>query len=144
MVQRDWSAVTGAVFATRRSVLEAVNGFDEGFALEYNDVDLCLRLRATGRRIVQAPDAVLVHHEKASRGRTAPEGSQTAAFLRRWQQTIADDPAYHPGLSRDSFVVSPVAEAGAWHFAPTSHAPADAAGAREALKNGRDKPGGAP
>ena len=57
LVQRDWSAVTGAAFATRRSALEAVNGFDERFALEYNDVDLCLRLKLAGYRIVQAPDA---------------------------------------------------------------------------------------
>jgi hypothetical protein len=115
LVQRDWSAATGAVFATRRSVLQAVNGFDESLALEYNDVDLCLRLGALGLRIVQAPDAVLIHHEKASRGPSAPLGSETAAFLSRWGQIIADDPAYHPRLSRGSFVVEPVAEAGAWY-----------------------------
>ncbi len=115
LVQRDWSAVTGAVFATRRSALEAVNGFDEGFALEYNDVDLCLRLKLAGYRIVQAPDALLVHHEKASRGNTAPPGRQTALFLRRWGQVIADDPAYHPGLSRDSFVIQPAPAGGGWY-----------------------------
>ncbi len=115
LVQRDWSAVTGAVFATRRSVLEAVNGFDERFALEYNDVDLCLRLKLAGYRIAQAPDAVLVHHEKASRGKTSPQGSQTALFLRRWGQVIADDPAYHPGLRRDGFVVQPASTGGEWY-----------------------------
>ena len=115
LVQRDWSAVTGAVFATRRSVLEAVNGFDERFALEYNDVDLCLRLKLAGYRIVQAPDALLVHHEKASRGATPPPGSQTALFLRRWGQLIADDPAYHPGLPRDGFVLQPASTGGEWY-----------------------------
>ncbi|WP_174300799.1 glycosyltransferase [Caulobacter sp. S45] len=115
LVQRDWSAVTGAVFATRRSALEAVNGFDERFALEYNDVDLCLRLKLAGYRIVQAPDALLIHHEKASRGETAAPGSQTALFLRRWGQVIANDPAYHPGLRRDGFVVQPAPTGGAWY-----------------------------
>ena len=115
MVQRDWSAVTGAVFATRRSALEAVDGFDEGFALEYNDVDLCLRLKLAGYRIVQAPDALLVHFEKVSRGQTAPPGRQTALFLRRWGQVIADDPAYHPGLRRDGFVVQPTPTGGEWY-----------------------------
>jgi hypothetical protein len=105
LVQRDWSAVTGAVFATRKSVLETVNGFDERFALEYNDVDLCLRMRMLGYRIVFAPDALLTHYEKSSRGETAPPGSQTAIFLRRWGDVIKDDPAYHPNLSRNSFVV---------------------------------------
>lgn len=116
-VQRDWSAVTGAVFATRRTALEAVNGFDERFALEYNDVDLCLRMRAAGLRIVQAPDALLVHHEKASRRERPPAGSQTAAFLGRWRQMILDDPAYHPGLSRDGFVVGAEPAWGAWYQA---------------------------
>ena len=115
LVQRDWSAVTGAVFATRRSALEAVNGFDERFALEYNDVDLCLRLKLAGYRIVQAPDALLIHHEKASRGETAPPGRQTALFLRRWGQMIADDPAYHPGLRRDGFVVQPTPVGAEWY-----------------------------
>ncbi len=115
LVQRDWSAVTGAVFATRRSALEAVNGFDERFALEYNDVDLCLRLKLAGYRVVQAPDALLIHHEKASRGRTTPSGSQTALFLRRWNQVIAEDPAYHPGLRRDGFVVQPASTGGEWY-----------------------------
>ena len=115
MLQRDYSAVTGAVFATRKSVMETVNGFDEQFALEYNDVDLCLRIGVAGYRIVQAPDAVLVHHEKASRGENTPAGSQTASFLQRWGQVIANDPAYHPKLSRDSLVVQPVPVWGEWY-----------------------------
>jgi O-antigen biosynthesis protein len=113
-VQRDWSAVTGAVFATRRSALEAVDGFDESFALEYNDVDLCLRLKLLGYRIVLAPDALLRHHERASRGRELPRGSQTARFLQRWEDAIQDDPAFHPGLTTDSFTVQPRPVSGAW------------------------------
>ncbi|MHB8284729.1 MAG: glycosyltransferase family 2 protein [Caulobacteraceae bacterium] len=121
LVQRDWSVVTGAVFATRKSVLEAVNGFDERFALEYNDVDLCLRMKMLGYRIVLAPDALLTHHEKSSRGETAPPGSQTARFLRRWGDMIKDDPAYHPDLTRDSFVVQPKPTWGAWYSRIAPH-----------------------
>jgi GT2 family glycosyltransferase len=115
LLQRDWSAVTGAVFATRRAALEAVDGFDEQFALEYNDIDLCLRMQLVGLRIVYAPNAQLIHHEKASRGASAQPGSQTAAFLRRWRDVIADDPAYHPLLSRDGFTVRPTPSPRAWY-----------------------------
>ena len=102
-----------------------MNGFDERFALEYNDVDLCLRLKLAAYRIVQAPDALLIHHEKASRGETAPPGRQTALFLRRWGQMIADDPAYHPGLRRDGFVVQPAPTGGEWYTQiPTGQAAA--------------------
>ena len=107
MTHRDWSAVTGAVFATRRSTLELLNGFDERFSLEYNDIDLALRMGLLGLRVVYAPDAEFTHHEKSSRGSVAPAGSQTARFLRRWKGLIANDPMYHPRLARDSFTVQP-------------------------------------
>ena len=107
LVHRDWSMVTGAVFATRRSVLEAVNGFDERFTLEFNDVDLCLRLRVLGYRIVYAPFAEMTHREKASRGETLPAGEEVALFLNRWRAWLSEDPAYHPGLSRDRFGIEP-------------------------------------
>lgn len=97
---REWSMVTGAVFATRRSVLEAAAGFDERFSLEFNDVDLCLRLRLMGYRIVYTPFAEAVHRERASRADQVVAPDQTALFLSRWRSILADDPAYHPKLTR--------------------------------------------
>jgi GT2 family glycosyltransferase len=110
LVHREWSAVTGAVFATRRSVLEAANGFDERFSLEYNDVDLCFRLRLMGYRIVYTPFAEGVHREMASRGHAPPDPEQTALFLARWRDLLADDPAYHPRLTRDLGTAIPTDE----------------------------------
>ena len=106
LVHRDWSMVTGAVFATRRSVLEQVAGFDEAFALEFNDLDLCLRLGLLGYRIVYTPHAELIHFEKASRGPADTPAHELARFRRRWGGLIADDPAYHPGLSRDRYCIT--------------------------------------
>ena len=105
-MHRDWSMVTGAVFATRRSVLEQVAGFDEAFALEFNDLDLCLRLGLLGYRIVYTPHAELIHFEKASRGPADTPAHELARFRRRWGGLIADDPAYHPGLSRDRYCIT--------------------------------------
>ena len=115
LVQREWSMVTGALFATRRSVLEAVDGFDEQFTLEYNDVDMCLRIRALGYRIICTPEAEMVHAEKASRGEMPAAGDQYAAFHQRWARWLNHDPAWHPGLRRDSFEVVPADEPGAWY-----------------------------
>jgi O-antigen biosynthesis protein len=117
VVHRDWSMVTGAVFATRKSVLHLINGFDENFRLEFNDLDMCLRLRALGYRIVCTPFAELIHHEKASRGGANPPGNELALFLKRWQPMLADDPAYSPGLRLDRFDVQPKPERGAWYEA---------------------------
>ncbi|CAN7330219.1 glycosyltransferase [Phenylobacterium sp. LjRoot225] len=107
LVQREWSMVTGAVFATRRAVMEEVNGFDERFTLEFNDLDLCLRLRLMAYRIVYTPFAELTHREKASRGETLPAGADVALFCNRWRELLDGDPAYHPALARDRMAPSP-------------------------------------
>ncbi len=115
LVQREWSMVTGALFATRRSVLEEVDGFEERFSLEFNDTDLCLRIRALGYRIVYTPMAELVHSEKASRGERLPPGDDMALFLSRWRNWFDTDPAWHPNLRRDLLEVQP-AVGPAWYL----------------------------
>lgn len=114
IVHREWSIVTGALFATRKSILEIVNGFDERFSLEFNDVDLCLRLRMLGYRIVYTPFAELIHYEKASRGEVLPPGSELAIFWKRWSGFLGQDPAYHPRLTRRSFQIAPIEHADDW------------------------------
>ena len=116
LVHREWSMVTGAVFATRRSVMEEVGGFDEVFAVEYNDTDLCLRLRALGYRIVYTPHAELVHVEKVSRGQSLPSGDTTARFLSRWSSWIEQDPSGHPMLRRDRLDMRPDISRRQWFF----------------------------
>ena len=79
-----WGAVTGACLMLRRELLERIGGLDEGLPVEFNDVDLCLRLGQLGYRQVIPPEAVLVHHESQSRD---AEASVTALqALRRVQQ----------------------------------------------------------
>jgi O-antigen biosynthesis protein len=102
LLPRDCSMVTGAVFATRRTVLELANGFDEAFSLDFNDVDLCLRLRLFGYRIVYTPFAELTHRHSASRGTSFASGEEVALFLKRWREVLRDDPAYNPQLRTDS------------------------------------------
>ena len=116
LVHREWSMVTGAVFATRRSLMEQVGGFDEVFALEFNDTDLCLRLRALGFRIVYTPHAEMMHVEKASRGKAPPRGDTTARFLSRWSAWLDNDPSGHPMLRRDQFDMRPNITRRQWYF----------------------------
>jgi hypothetical protein len=106
-VHREWSMVTGAVFATRRSVLQRLGGFDERFSLEFNDSDLCLRMRSFGYRIVYTPHAGFVHTEKASRGEKPPPGPDRALFRGRWSAWLENDPSWHPRLRRDLIEVTP-------------------------------------
>lgn len=116
LVQREWSMVTGALFATRVSLMTALGGFDERFALEFNDSDLCLRMRLAGYRIVCTPDAEMIHAEKASRGEAPPAGEQVALFMNRWRDWLDHDPSWHPRLRRDRIDVTPETEADAWYL----------------------------
>jgi GT2 family glycosyltransferase len=105
-VIRNYSAVTGACLLTRKAVFDEVDGFDEAFAVSYNDVDLCLRMRQRGYWIVYTPYAALRHHQSASRGPYDPAGDRKYEDLlrARWGQVIADgDPFYNPGLTRERF-----------------------------------------
>jgi GT2 family glycosyltransferase/glycosyltransferase involved in cell wall biosynthesis len=116
VAQREWSVVTGAVFATRRSILKQMNGFDERFSLEFNDVDLCLRIRNLGYRIVYNPDAQFIHSEKASRGDTIQPGAEVALFLSRWGRWLDNDPASHPGLSKTRFDLAAEPGGKSWYL----------------------------
>jgi len=60
----DW--VSGCAFAVRRADFAAVGGFDPGYRLFVEDVDLCARLRAAGRRVRFEPSATVVHRVGAS------------------------------------------------------------------------------
>ncbi len=111
----EWSMVTGAVFATRRGVLEIVDGFDERFSLEFNDVDLCLRMKLLGYKIVYTPFAELLHFRKASRGAALPKGDQVALFLKRWGELLNNDPAFNPGFDMASTHIAPVPEKNPWY-----------------------------
>jgi hypothetical protein len=95
-------------------VLDAIGGFDERLSLEFNDIDLCLKIRQGGWRIVYTPFAELTHAEKASRGEDSPPGEQTALFLGRWQGWLADDPSLPPRMRRDMIDLTPSAGAGDW------------------------------
>ena len=65
----DW--VSGACVLVRRSVLEELDGFDEGFFMYSEDIDLCRRLRSAGHELVFEPGGVVMHEGGASAPRTA-------------------------------------------------------------------------
>ncbi len=99
------SAVTAACLMVRRVHFNAVNGFDERYAVAFNDVDLCLRLEAAGLRNIWTPNAVLLHHESASRGYDDSAASQSRfqgeaqQFHARWDHQLRDDAFYNPNLT---------------------------------------------
>jgi hypothetical protein len=56
----DW--LLGAALLVRRDVFEQMKGFDEGYPLYYEDVDLCMRIKKAGYCIYYVPQAIIYHH----------------------------------------------------------------------------------
>lgn len=66
-----------------KAAFEEVGGFTEELSVAFNDVDLCLKVRETGRLIVYDPYVQLYHMESKTRG---AEDSQEK--VRRFQEEI--------------------------------------------------------
>ncbi len=103
---QELSAVTAALMLCRAEAFRAVGGFDEqDLAVAYNDVDLCLKLRRAGGKVVYCPAVIAEHHESASRGddmqgeRLSRFVYEQEALLSRWRAEIAADPFYNPNFS---------------------------------------------
>jgi GT2 family glycosyltransferase len=102
------SAVTAACLLMQRSVFETVGGFDEGFVLAFNDVDLCLSVLKAGHRVVWTPDAELYHLESKTRGyedtveKQARFKREYDLFVTKWSAFLRQgDPYYSPHFRLD-------------------------------------------
>ena len=100
-VNRNWIAVTGACLMVRADVFRALNGFDERFPLNYNDVDFCLRLHDRGLRVVYEPAAVLRHYESKTR-HSVVRPHELAAVREAFRARFHVDPYYNRNLATDS------------------------------------------
>ena len=96
---RDYMAVTGACQMIRRKVFDEVDGFDEGYQLAFGDVDLCLRVRQKGYRVVYSPHASLFHYEGQSRGYSTPREDIIRSYDKMESILSSDDPYFSPNLS---------------------------------------------
>ncbi len=102
-VIRNVSAVTGACMMVPAKRFWECGGFDEeALPIAYQDVDLCLKLRQRGYRVLFTPHARLYHHEATSKRPEDkdPSPSETITFRTRWKEIIESDPFYNPNLTR--------------------------------------------
>jgi len=100
-VAQNYSAVTGACLMTAKRVFKKLNGFDESLAVNFNDIDYCLRAIDEGLRVVWTPFAELFHYESKSRGSGDTERlfKESAAFSEKWvKYAETGDPFYNPNF----------------------------------------------
>jgi GT2 family glycosyltransferase len=103
---QNYSAVTAAAMMMKKSVFNEVGGFDEKLAVAFNDIDLCLKIRKTGRLIVYNPYACFYHYESKTRGKDNNAEkknrymSELELFNSRWESFLKDgDPYYNSNFS---------------------------------------------
>ena len=76
-VQRDAGWLSGACLLVRRDAFERLGGFDPGYFMYFEDVDLGYRIGKAGYRSVYAPSAVAVH--SGAHSTTTESGRMIAA-----------------------------------------------------------------
>ena len=90
---RNYSAVTGAVMMTRKSLYNLVKGYDENLAISFNDVDYCLKIRHLGYHVVYEPKSMLIHLESISR-KPSMNVDELNRFYEKWP-LMNNDPFYN-------------------------------------------------
>jgi hypothetical protein len=98
-VTGNFSAVSEYCMAVSRDDFQAAGGFDaDNFPDALFAADLCLKLRAKGKRIVLTPYAEMV--AATAIFETKPTNSEAETFRKKWPQYFAADPFYNPNLSK--------------------------------------------
>ena len=98
----DYSAVTAAAMLVKADAFRRVGGYDESLQVGFGDTGLCLSVGRLGLGVVNTPDAVLYHHESASRGR--PEYGvddhwrDTLRFRQKYADIFTHADPYHNTL----------------------------------------------
>lgn len=105
---QNLSAVTAACIFSRKEIYEEVGYMDEKYAVAFNDIDFCLRIREKGYLIVYDPYVELTHYESKSRGyEDTPEKQERFQgeidrFERKWGYILEKgDPYFNPNFRLD-------------------------------------------
>jgi GT2 family glycosyltransferase len=89
--EREWQAVTGACMLVRGDVWRLLGGLDEAYPFGLEDIDLCLRARQRGWRVVCSNGADSLHFESMTPGRVALDVGSRRLFMERWGGRYAID-----------------------------------------------------
>ena len=99
------SLLTGACMMVKKSLHEKVGGWDAQYAVYYNDVDFCMKLRSAGYLNIFTPYAELYHHEGRSLAETDTSvrmkrhQKEELLFCERWSEALSlGDSYYNPNL----------------------------------------------
>lgn len=98
----DYSAVTAACLMISKDIYNEVGGLCEEYAVAFNDVDFCMKVRSKGYLVVYDAFSQWYHYESKSRGYEDTEEKQLRfkgeieTFKSKWQKELDEgDPFYN-------------------------------------------------
>lgn len=89
----EFLAVTGACLLISQQDFETVGGFSLSLPVNYNDVDLCLKLGSLGKATVSCNSITLIHRESTSRIPTITAAERGALDV--WKAGVQNDPFWY-------------------------------------------------
>jgi glycosyltransferase involved in cell wall biosynthesis len=111
-VDQNLSAVTGACMMLRKDVFEKIGRYnDSDYEIFYSDIDICLKAKEIGYKILWTPHVTLAHHESKTVKSGTQETQEKRAqifekdqnkFINIWFEKILNDEAYNKNLDNNS------------------------------------------
>ena len=89
--RKEFQAVTAACMLVRKEIFEKVGAFDEDFVNGFEDVDLCLKIRQLGKKVIYQPKSCLYHLESQTSGRKTHDVANGQRLYARWEHQWLDD-----------------------------------------------------
>ena len=106
---QNMNAVTAACMMTKKSIYEDVGYMNEDFAVAFNDIDFCLKIRQSGKLIIYNPFVEFIHYESKTRGNDNDPDKierfqrEINLFLETWREKLeSGDEYYNKNLSLNS------------------------------------------
>lgn len=98
---RELQAITGAALLVPASIFAEHGGFHEGYRNGYEDLDLCLHMRRSGKTLQCIPQSVIYHLESQTPGRKLYEDHNRTLFMERCTGYFYPD--LHNFVNQDGF-----------------------------------------
>jgi GT2 family glycosyltransferase/glycosyltransferase involved in cell wall biosynthesis len=107
--QRAYQAVTGSCLLIDRHLFEDCGMFDEAYKNGYEDIDLCLKVRESGRQVMCCTRSFVYHYGQITETRTADDGANAARLAMKWHRVIEPDERLY--FQQDQYDLSVAAKA---------------------------------
>ncbi|NUO20071.1 glycosyltransferase [bacterium] len=88
---RAFQFIAGSCLMIWRQLFMEVGGFDESFVNSCEDIDLCMKVTQTRRKVWYCPDSKIVHHESKTVKGHDKNGANYQRLLARWKDLMLND-----------------------------------------------------